>query len=635
MATSIATLSVKLVASIGSFSSSMAAATKPLAGFASSVAGTATKILGLASAGAALVAGGSLAYMTKQSMDAIDTNAKLADRLGLTTEGLVGLQYAGDLAGVSGEQMTGALEKMLKSLGGAADDSELASNAFTKLGLNAEALANTPADEAFSTIAQKISEIQNPAERATAAMGIFGKSGQALLPLMMSGAEGIKAAQEEAAKLGLTYSRVDAAKVEQANDAITRMTKIFEGVTNQLAIGLAPYIDAAASKFTELATTGGGIGPKVGGAVEWVAKAIATAADYLQLLPMGFYGFRAGALQAIAGVLGGIDSLGSGLVEFMNLLPGVNVSWTDTFSTLQKGMEQVAGEEAAKFDKALGAFQRGDNAVAVTKVFDDIKAKSTAAANATADNAKKMSGAFNNIEDNAKSLQKVADTLKDLSKDVSQFGLSDAAKKVQDLQAGGANEDQTKSAKALLSVKEQLEAATKIDSGDPTADFTKKTDALLDLYNAGKIGLDQLKSLGDSAKATLDDKLADQAKAVVDSVKSPMEAYTEEMQKLQTLLDSNLITRDVFDRAAAAAKDKIKSPAEAAATEAAAAPNIIRAGSADAQKFAFDQSRGSQRMSKDELSKAALAEAKESTRLLDRIERNLRGNDTELQTVEI
>ena len=83
----------------------------------------------------------------------------------------------------------------------------LASNAFTKLGLNAAELAKLPADQAFSTIAQKISEIQNPAERATAAMQIFGKSGQSLLPLMLSVAEGIKAAQEEAAKLVVRHAQ--------------------------------------------------------------------------------------------------------------------------------------------------------------------------------------------------------------------------------------------------------------------------------------------------------------------------------------------------------------------------------------------------------------------------------------------
>src|SRR5207247_2365101 len=104
-------------------------------------------------------------------------------------------------------------------------------------------------------IADKISKIENPAERATAAMQIFGKSGQQLLPLMMSGAEGLAAAQKEAEKLGLTYNRVDAAKVEAANDSMTRMKAVVTGVGNQLAIQLAPFIDAAATKLTALASS--------------------------------------------------------------------------------------------------------------------------------------------------------------------------------------------------------------------------------------------------------------------------------------------------------------------------------------------------------------------------------------------
>src|SRR5262249_17303077 len=158
-------------------------------------------------------------------------------------------QHAGALAHVSNEQLTTGLEKMLKALGGAADDGEDASNAFTKLGLNAKDLANLPTDQAFAAIADKISKIENPADRTAAAVSIFGKSGQSLLPLVMSGAEGIKAAQAEAEKLGITFNRVDAAKVEQANDALTRVRETFTGVTNRIAIGLAPYIDAAATKF--------------------------------------------------------------------------------------------------------------------------------------------------------------------------------------------------------------------------------------------------------------------------------------------------------------------------------------------------------------------------------------------------
>src|SRR5687767_15013602 len=119
-----------LTANIGGFTSNMGKAAKPLASFAGGVTATAAKIGGMVSAVAGLVGAGSITLLVKQSMEAIDVNAKLSDRLGVTTEALRGLQYAGDLAGVSNEELTGGLEKMLKSLSGAADDGELASNAF-------------------------------------------------------------------------------------------------------------------------------------------------------------------------------------------------------------------------------------------------------------------------------------------------------------------------------------------------------------------------------------------------------------------------------------------------------------------------------------------------------------------------
>src|SRR4051812_28753013 len=118
----IANLNVKLLANISGFASGMASAAKPLVDFAGKVAGTSLKIGGLVSAVTGLVGAGSMAALVHQSMEAIDTNAKLADRLGMTTEGLVGLQHAAGLAGVSNESLTGAMEKMLKALGGAADD---------------------------------------------------------------------------------------------------------------------------------------------------------------------------------------------------------------------------------------------------------------------------------------------------------------------------------------------------------------------------------------------------------------------------------------------------------------------------------------------------------------------------------
>src|SRR5437870_719288 len=100
-----------LTANIGGFTSNMAQAAKPLASFAGGVGAATAKIGGMVSAVAGLVGAGSLTALVHHSMEAIDANAKLSDRLGVTTEKLVGLQYAGDLAGVSNEELTGGLEK--------------------------------------------------------------------------------------------------------------------------------------------------------------------------------------------------------------------------------------------------------------------------------------------------------------------------------------------------------------------------------------------------------------------------------------------------------------------------------------------------------------------------------------------
>src|SRR5882672_7101589 len=168
MAGSIANLNVRLTANIGAFAASMSAAAKPLASFAGKVGAASAKVVSLAGAATALVAGGSLALLTSHSMDAIDANAKLADRLGYTTEQLVGLQHAASLAGVNSEELTGALEKMLKNIAEAAQGGGSAGDTFRQLGLDAKTLADRTPDEAFKAIADGLLHIENPAQRAAA-----------------------------------------------------------------------------------------------------------------------------------------------------------------------------------------------------------------------------------------------------------------------------------------------------------------------------------------------------------------------------------------------------------------------------------------------------------------------------------
>lgn len=581
------------------------------------------KVAGLAAVAIGGVAAFALTSLVRHSMEGIDATAKLSDRLGFTTESLVGLQHAAGLAGIGNEELTGGLEKMLNCLADAATKGGPAADSLRQLGLDAKTLAAGTPDAALKAIADGLKGIDNPMQRGQIAMDIFGKSGQKLLPLMMSGAEGIAAAQAEAQKLGLTFSRVDAAKVEAANDSITRMTSVITGVGNQIAIGLAPYIDAVAVKLTAMATKGGGIGPKIGGAIEWVVKAVATASDYLNLLKAGWKLLQAGATIAVLGVIKSIDLLGQGIVWVLNKLPGVSIEFTSFFAQMSDGLVQDVDRLTSEAGAAFDSFTRGDNARAAGKIFDDIRAKSQTAATALANDATTMGGAFRKVADDSENLKKIGETMADIEKQSAQLGMSESQKKIADLQKLGAKPDQIAKARELLNVQDQIAKLDKIDTGSAMTDFAAKMEQLQKLYAQGKITAEQFGAIRDTAKQTLTDKLTEQAKGITDSVKTPLESYQEELDKLNTLLEQGLITQQTFDRASAKAKGTL-----ASAQESQEAPKAIRAGSAEAQRFVFDQARGVQKLTRDDIPKKQLAENEEQTKYLFRIDRTLRDQGT-------
>lgn len=253
MAKKISSLSVVLGATVAPFVSAFSRARNAVASFSAKIKSAGMSVIrftGIASALSAVLGGLGFGNLVKGQMDAIDANAKLADRLGLTTEALAGLQHAADLSGVSSEQLTGAFEKMLNAVGSAAAGEAGAVRAFENIGLSVAELSAMSPEDAFKTISDALSAIENPAMRAAAAQDIFGKAGQSLLPVLAEGSEGLAAMQKEAAELGLTFSRVDAARVEEANDAFSRAKSAVVGVARTVAAVIAPFITKIADALT-------------------------------------------------------------------------------------------------------------------------------------------------------------------------------------------------------------------------------------------------------------------------------------------------------------------------------------------------------------------------------------------------
>jgi hypothetical protein len=225
----------------------------------------------------------SLISFGQSQADVVDNASKLAARLGMTYGEFAGLSLAADLAGVSMDTIGKASQKAEIAFAKAAGGSEVATAAFAGLGLSVEQLNAMSAADRFDAIASSIAALPTEAQRAAAAVQIFGRAGAELLPLFSGGAEGIAAAREQAERLGLTLTNAQGQNVEAMNDSFTMVSKSIEGVVQQVVAYLAPAITAISEQFTTLVGDIGGanIGQAIGAGILQGARFLAGIGDYL------------------------------------------------------------------------------------------------------------------------------------------------------------------------------------------------------------------------------------------------------------------------------------------------------------------------------------------------------------------
>ena len=486
-------------------------------------------LTGVIAAGAAAFGAYKAVGFVEAQMKAIDVNAKVSDSLGIQMEKLIAIQHAGDLAGAGVDEVNTALGKMVKSF----DGPEKAQAAFDKLGLSADELRKKDPGEAFKTIAESFKNL-DAVDRANVAVDIFGKAGQKLIPLMLGGADAINKAAAETVAYGTAISRVDAAQVEAANDAWTRAKAALTGVATQLAVGLAPVLEAAANKFTEMATSGGGIKEKVGPAIEYVAGGIASIADGLQFCVAAFQTFEAigqGAMGGVLKAIGFVDQAIRDMYAYMNNTPKTQSG----IGLMADNMIASAGKSLDKAQKNIDALFQGKGESWGDKLmakFRDINNASKANAAAAAGAKNPVKDAADDIADAVEKLDPSAEKLKgifaSLQDDITTFFMTDKEKKVFEIQTLGATPDDVARLKIMIDTLANLRKE---------ADKTKKAaDALKDMYEEG-------------ARLT-------------ESLRTKDEKFSDEMDKLNRMLMSGAIDVDVYALAVAAAKKELEGLAE-------------------------------------------------------------------------
>ncbi|EPA0546270.1 hypothetical protein ACQZN4_001992 [Vibrio alginolyticus] len=274
----IAKLTVALYANSAQFVSELDRSNKKAKSWSSQVRGS-FSVAAAATAAAATASAGALALVYNQQAAIIDQTAKFADRIGISTEALTQFRHAAELTGVGSKNLDMSLQRMTRRIAEAAQGSGEAAPALKQLGLDAQALGQMTPDQQLYALSDAFTQVESQSERVRLAFKLFDSEGVGMVNMLAGGSEGLRSMADEADRLGITLSRIDAAKVEMANDAMYKVGVTTTALKQELTTQLAPIVAALADEFVNYSQQFGGMNGMVAEGIHAATKGVGLMAD--------------------------------------------------------------------------------------------------------------------------------------------------------------------------------------------------------------------------------------------------------------------------------------------------------------------------------------------------------------------
>lgn len=205
-----------------------------------------------AMAAAAAAAAGAVGAMALKAAYAADDLNTLSKQTGISTADLQKFQYAAEIIDVPLETLTGSMSKLTKNMESARQGSKNQAAAFAELGVSI-----TDADgqlrnnqEVFNETIAALGAIENETQRDAYAMQIFGKSAQALNPLILGGADALAelGAEAEAAGLIMSQDALDSANL--LSDAMDKFKATTAAAGNAFGASFAAPLTEGLNEVT-------------------------------------------------------------------------------------------------------------------------------------------------------------------------------------------------------------------------------------------------------------------------------------------------------------------------------------------------------------------------------------------------
>lgn len=365
-----------------------------------------------------LAATGSIAAMSaaivKANLSTIDSLAKTSDKLGLTTEALQGLRHAAELTGVSAGTMDTAVQRMTRRISEAAKGTGVAVGALDELGISIDSIRSLSPDEQMLKISGAMSQVASQSDRVRLAMQLFDTEGVALVNTLGAGEQALKDMMGEVDALGASISRVDAAKIEQANDAFFRASTAASGFGKQLTVAVSPVLTELTNSFIGMANEAGGVGSVATRAFDAVVKAAGHVANAIRGIEIAYNMVKLGGsvmgqamMQVFAAMARGVENYVNFSIAGINKLIGAANSLGANISTIGEisagsdffsGMAESFGIQADEIQEKITSLAMAElPSSLVEKFVANARKKSEADAQAVIDSAKTIAEGTNAV----------------------------------------------------------------------------------------------------------------------------------------------------------------------------------------------------------------------------------------------
>lgn len=217
----------------------------------------------VAGIGAVAIGMGALSFSTIQSTADLKD---FADQTGLSVEQITSMDLALKTSNVTTEQYADAMTKLTINLG-------KSSKEFTKLGIS-----TTDPQKAFEQLRKKISETEDPIERARLGNMAYGKSFKDLMPLMRM----TETEFQNLKKSSNVISTEDAEKAAELADKFDIMKASIGGAATNIGLSMMPAMESLFKLMEKFI-------PVITGTLEVLGKLSSTFIDFASTLGSGAF----------------------------------------------------------------------------------------------------------------------------------------------------------------------------------------------------------------------------------------------------------------------------------------------------------------------------------------------------------